>query len=85
MGGSSTFVTLASLAAISGFGAGGNTPVDSTVFLGLSILCYSFRRVENIDGCADFVPSSHQYLLTFMAIWYTSGVLLGSLVCPANQ
>jgi hypothetical protein len=34
MGGSETFVALASLAAISGVGVGGNIPVDSAVFLG---------------------------------------------------
>ena len=33
-GGSGDFVTLASLFAISGFGVGGNLPVDSAVFLG---------------------------------------------------
>ncbi|KAH9003689.1 MFS general substrate transporter [Lactarius hatsudake] len=61
MGGSLTFVTLASLAAISSVGVGGNIPVDSAVFL-------------------DFIPSSHQYLLTFMAIWWTFGQLFGALV-----
>ena len=34
MGGSETFVALASLAAISSVGVGGNIPVDSAVFLG---------------------------------------------------
>ena len=83
MGGSLTFVALASLAAISSVGVGGNIPVDSAVFLGLSILYYSFCYVWHIDACPDFIPSSHQYLLTFMAIWWTFGQLFGSLVCPA--
>ncbi|KAH9031886.1 MFS general substrate transporter [Lactarius pseudohatsudake] len=61
MGGSLTFVALASLAAVSSVGVGGNIPVDSAVFL-------------------DFIPSSHQYLLTFMAIWWTFGQLFASLV-----
>jgi hypothetical protein len=34
MGGSETFIALASLAAISSVGVGGNIPVDSAVFLG---------------------------------------------------
>ena len=80
MGGSLTFVALASLAAITGVGVGGNIPVDSVVFLGLFILCCSFRHV---DAFVDFIPCSHQYLLTFMSIWWAFGQLFGSLVCPA--
>lgn len=34
MGGSETFIALASLAAISSVGVGGNIPVDAAVFLG---------------------------------------------------
>jgi hypothetical protein len=34
MGGSGTFIALASLAAVSSVGVGGNIPVDSAVFLG---------------------------------------------------
>jgi hypothetical protein len=37
MGGSRTFVALASLAAASGVGVGGNMPVDSAVFLGSAV------------------------------------------------
>jgi len=36
MGGSTTFVVLATLAAASSVGVGGNVPVDSAVFLGAS-------------------------------------------------
>jgi len=61
MGGSTTFVLLATFTAASNVGVGGNVPVDAAVFL-------------------DFVPSSHQYLLTFLAIWWTIGQLLGSLI-----
>ncbi|KAI0299054.1 major facilitator superfamily domain-containing protein [Multifurca ochricompacta] len=61
MGGSPTFVALASLAAVSSVGVGGNMPVDSAVFL-------------------DFIPSSHQYLLTILSIWWAIGQLLGSLL-----
>ncbi|KAI0270602.1 MFS general substrate transporter [Gloeopeniophorella convolvens] len=61
MGGSPTFVALASLAATSSVGVGGNMPVDSAVFL-------------------DFIPSSHQYLLTILSIWWAIGQLLGSLI-----
>ncbi|KAI9454271.1 MFS general substrate transporter [Russula earlei] len=28
----------------------------------------------------DFVPNSHQYLLTVLCVWWNSGVLLGSLI-----
>ncbi|KAF8258166.1 MFS general substrate transporter [Lactarius quietus] len=61
MGGSLSFVALASLAALSSVGVGGNIPVDSAVFL-------------------DFIPASHQYVLTFMSIWWTFGQLLASLI-----
>jgi hypothetical protein len=80
MGGSLTFVALASLAAISSIGVGGNIPVDSAVFLGLLILCL-FNHVRNINACTDFIPASHQYVLTFMSIWWTFGQLFASLVC----
>ncbi|KAH0834130.1 major facilitator superfamily domain-containing protein [Lanmaoa asiatica] len=60
-GGSPDFVTLASLIAAVGVGAGGNMPVDSAVFL-------------------DFVPGSHQYLLTILSIWWSLGQLLCSLI-----
>jgi hypothetical protein len=81
MGGSLSFVALASLAAISSVGVGGNVPVDSAVFLGLPILFHSFRHVKGIDDWADFIPASHQYVLTFMSIWWTFGQLFASLVC----
>ncbi len=35
MSGSEKFITLASLAAVSSVGVGGNMPVDSAVFLGV--------------------------------------------------
>ena len=35
MSGSETFIALASLAAVSSVGVGGNMPVDSAVFLGV--------------------------------------------------
>ena len=37
MGGSETFIALASLAAVSSVGVGGNIPVDSAVFLGACV------------------------------------------------
>ena len=37
MGSSLSFAALASLAAVSSVGVGGNIPVDATVFLGLSL------------------------------------------------
>ena len=78
MGGSLSFVALASLAAISSVGVGGNISVDSAVFLGL---CRLTQHVKVIDDSADFIPASHQYVLTFMSIWWTFGQLFASLVC----
>ncbi|KAI0338563.1 MFS general substrate transporter [Trametopsis cervina] len=60
-GGSSNFLTLASLLAVLGVGVGGNLPVDSAVFL-------------------DFVPGTHQYLLTVLAIWWSLGQLFVNLI-----
>ncbi|KAH9980571.1 MFS general substrate transporter [Russula compacta] len=79
MGGSATFVVLASLAAASSVGIGGNIPVDSAVFLGALIppmtesICY-------LKPGTDFVPSTHQYLLTILSIWWAIGQLLSSLI-----
>ncbi|KAH8114831.1 MFS general substrate transporter [Phellopilus nigrolimitatus] len=60
-GGSPNFVTLASLFAVVGVGAGGNMPVDSAVFL-------------------EFIPGTHQYLLTVLSIWWAAGQLLAAFV-----
>lgn len=83
MGGSDTFTVLAVLAAASNVGVGGNIPVDSAVFLGASsfqflsyLVCYA--KLQQFR--ADFLPSSHQYLLTVLSIWWVIGQLLGSLV-----
>ena len=35
----------------------------------------------DINACIDFIPASHQYVLTFMSIWWTFGQLFASLVC----
>ena len=43
MGASGTFIALASLAAVSSVGVGGNIPVDSVVFLGAFAL---YRRCD---------------------------------------
>ena len=82
MGGSDRFTVLVALAAASNVGIGGNIPVDSAVFLGASscqlshlVCCAKFQQL-----CVDFLPSSHQYLLTILSIWWVIGQLLGSLV-----
>ncbi|KAI0255593.1 MFS general substrate transporter, partial [Lactifluus subvellereus] len=80
MGSSRTFVMLASLAAASSIGVGGNMPVDSAVFLGSSIQRRVTCSAKPSDGVIDFIPSSHQYLLTVFSIWWAIGQLLGSLV-----
>ena len=79
-GGSSNFVTLASLIAVLGVGVGGNLPVDSAVFLGKAVtLLLSFFCVVHVQEI-EFVPATHQYLLTILSIWWAWGQLLTSLV-----
>jgi hypothetical protein len=77
-GGSMNYVTLYSLTAVWSAGVGGNLPADSAVFLGKQeglhpVWRMLMRRVE-------FIPASHQYLLTVLSIWWAFGQLLGSLV-----
>jgi len=76
-GGAPTFFGLASLLAVSSAGVGGNLPVDSAVFLGLrQSRCAAMRSNVTVE----FVPGSHQYLLTVLSIWWAIGQLLVSLV-----
>lgn len=79
-GGSHNFVTLASLYAVVGVGCGGNMPVDSAVFLGK--WCLQYRKLCTIlkSSKIEFIPASHQYLLTVLSIWWTFGALICSLV-----
>lgn len=84
MGGSATFVVLASLAAASSVGVGGNMPVDSAVFLGASIPPMT-ESIYYLKPGTDVVPSTHQYLLTMLSIWWAIGQLLGSLVSLAYR
>ena len=56
----------------------GNIPVDCAVFLGNAAL-------PIINGLTmytppDFVPGSHQYLLSILSTWWCFGQLLGNLV-----
>jgi len=60
-------------------GVGGNLPVDSAVFLGRWSLP-NFIREHEIHVVVEFVPASHQYLLTVLSIWWAVGQLVGSLV-----
>jgi len=82
MGGSETFIMLASFAAVSSVGVGGNIPVDSAVFLGAFARITDFKVYlrDAKSRTVDFIPSSHQYLLTILSIWWTIGQLIGSLV-----
>jgi hypothetical protein len=60
-------------------GVGGNLPVDSAVFLGISVV--ALAPVLFMSGVfPEFIPASHQYLLTVLSIWWAFGQLLGSLV-----
>ncbi|GAV98699.1 MFS general substrate transporter [Lentinula edodes] len=60
-GGANNFTTLAALVACTGFGVGGNLPVDGAIFL-------------------EFIPQSHQWLLTLLSAWWALGQLFASLV-----
>lgn len=85
MGSSDSFTALAALAAASSVGIGGNIPVDSAVFLGASsfqLLGHLACCAETQQLCVDFLPSSHQYLLTILSIWWVIGLFLGSVVSP---
>ena len=79
-GGSPNFVALTSLATVWSVGVGGNLPVDSAIFLGASPLPLSEERLAHIFDNSEFVPASHQYLLTILSIWWAFGQLIGSLV-----
>lgn len=60
---------------------GGNLPVDSAVFLGKHCLFSAPLLYANVITI-EFVPASHQYLLTVLSIWWAFGQLIGSLVRP---
>ena len=88
MGGSLTFVALASLAAISSIGVGGNIPVDSAIFLGLLILCLfnhvrGYKRLYRFH--TRFSPVSthvHVHLVDFRTVVRLSRMCLVVLINP---
>ena len=61
------------------FGAGGNFPVDSTIFLGRWFVT-RFDKKREIHVPVEFVPTLHRYMLTVLAVWWALGNMLGSLV-----
>ena len=63
---------------------GGNLPVDSAVFLGKQM---SFPLPELLIDLfmPDFIPASHQYLLTVLSIWWCLGQLVCSLVSLTRE
>ncbi|KAF5335322.1 hypothetical protein D9611_011779 [Ephemerocybe angulata] len=79
-GGSPNFPALTSFAALWSVGVGGNLPVDSAIFLGRSLRADIVTRLTTMSSLAEFVPASHQYLLTVLSIWWAFGQLIGSLV-----
>ncbi|KAG6848567.1 hypothetical protein H0H93_015859 [Arthromyces matolae] len=76
-GGSPNFVALSSFAAVWSIGVGGNLPVDSATFLGQSKKQIPFEICES-NTSSEFIPASHQYLLTVLSIWWALGQLLAS-------
>jgi len=81
-GASPNSITLCSLAAVWSIGVGGNLPVDSAVFLGMSPVTTDPSNFASYGYFPEFIPASHQYLLTVLSIWWALGQLLGSLVGP---
>jgi hypothetical protein len=80
-GASPNYVALCSFAAVWSIGVGGNLPVDSAVFLGKRYLLSAPLLCANVIPI-EFVPASHQYLLTILSIWWAFGQLIGSLARP---
>lgn len=78
VGASDSSTTLISLASVWSVGVGGN--VDSAVFLGEPSGIHGLKSYVKLFR-AEFLPSSHQYLLTVLSVWRAFGQLLGSLVC----
>jgi len=78
-GASPGYISLCSFAAVWSIGVGGNLPVDSSVFLGKRYLISAPLLYTNMCPI-EFVPASHQYLLTVLSIWWAFGQLIGSLV-----
>jgi hypothetical protein len=72
------YVALCSLTAMWSVGVGGNLPVDSAVFLGKEEGLHSISMI--LMCLVEFIPASHQYLLTVLSVWWAFGQLLGSLV-----
>jgi len=72
------YVALCSLIAVWSVGVGGNLPVDSAVFLGKEEGLHSGLMI--LMRLVEFIPASHQYLLTVLSVWWAFGQLLGSLV-----
>lgn len=84
-GASPNYIVLCSLAAVWSVGVGGNLPVDSAVFLGKRHLLFAtllFPVLYTNVTPIEFVPASHQYLLTVLSVWWAFGQLIGSLVRP---
>lgn len=82
MGGSDTFVALASLAAISSVGVGGNIPVDSAVFLGafarspaLSAMPSPVTAYRFHSQLSPVSTHSSFYLVDYWAVDWLSGGL----------
>ena len=82
-GASPDYVALCSFVTMWSIGVGGNLPVDSSVFLGkrypFPIPLFCTPLYTNVTP-VEFVPASHQYLLTILSIWWALGQLIGSLV-----
>jgi hypothetical protein len=82
MGGSETFIALASLAAISSVGVGGNIPVDSAVFLGafarspaLSAMPSPVTAYRFHSQLSPVSTHSSFYLVGYWAVDWLSGGL----------
>jgi len=82
MGGSETFIALASLVAISSVGVGGNIPVDSAVFLGalarsptLSAMPSPVTAYRFHSQLSSISTHNSFYLVGYWAVTWLSGRL----------
>lgn len=78
-GGAPNWIALTSLVAVLSTGFSGTLPVDAAIFLGGWVLSFDFEHETEIFY-EEFIPQTHQYLLSRLTVWWALGQLLASLV-----
>ena len=54
--------------------------MDSAVFLGTLLSVLNSTSADTFSS--EFIPGSHQYLLSMLTVWRALGQLMGSFVSP---